>query len=83
MADMNPIQLKLASLTEARTTPPQIGSKVRTTARVGISPRKTAESSTLKKGSCVCVDDRNHMNNNDSVGVSGSLSLTSHSRLHA
>ena len=59
MAEINPIQLKLASLTEARMTPPHMGSRVRTTASEGTSPRKTAESSTLKKGSCGAVGQWN------------------------
>lgn len=51
IAARNPPQLKVASLAEASATPPTIGSREPTTASVGASPKKRAESSTEKKGS--------------------------------
>ena len=60
IAAKNPPQLKVASLAEASATPPTIGTSDPTTASVGASPRKRADSKTEKKGSMalmVCVKE--------------------------
>ena len=60
IAARNPNQLNVASLADASATPPTIGTSDPTTASVGASPRKSADSSTEKNGSIalmVCVKD--------------------------
>lgn len=54
MADRKPPQLKVASVTEAMATPPTMGNSDNTMGTVGLSPRKMADSNTLKKGSSAC-----------------------------
>ena len=51
MAARKPGQLKVTSVTEAAATPPTMGKSDSTMGSVGVSPRKIADSSTLKKGS--------------------------------
>ena len=55
IAAPKPAQLKDASVKDARLTPATIGSRLRTTLSSGFVPRKTAESSTEKKGSSDCT----------------------------
>lgn len=54
MADRKPPQLKVASVTEAMATPPTMGNSDNTMGTVGLSPKKMADSNTLKKGSSAC-----------------------------
>ena len=54
MADRKPAQVKVASVIDAMATPPTMGNKDRTMGTVGESPKNTAESNTLKKGSSAC-----------------------------
>ncbi len=55
MAARKPPQLNVASVAEASATPPTMGSRDRTIGTVGVSPRKSAESNTEKKGSIACT----------------------------
>lgn len=60
MALMKPGQLKEASVSDAPITPPMMGSRVRSTIGLGVSPRKRTEKRTEKRGSralIVCVND--------------------------
>ncbi len=56
MAARKPAQLKVASVADARATPPTTGSSDSTMGMLGDSPRNSALSSTLKKGSMACVN---------------------------
>ena len=51
MADRKPPQLKVASVIDAMATPPTIGNRDNTMGIVGVSPKNTADSKTLKNGS--------------------------------
>ena len=51
----SPHQLKVTSLAEASATPPTTGSSAAKTGALGASPRNSALSSTLKKGSMACA----------------------------
>ena len=54
IAARNPPQLKVASVTDAMATPPTMGNRDKTMGTVGVSPRKAADSATLKNGSSAC-----------------------------
>ncbi len=54
MAARKPGQLNVTSLADASATPPTIGSSDASTAPLGASPRNSALSTTLKKGSIAC-----------------------------
>ena len=56
MADRKPPQLKVASVTDAMATPPTIGNRDNTMGMVGLSPKKIADSKTLKNGSSACSE---------------------------
>lgn len=49
-----PVQLKVASVTDARMTPPTMGSSVSSTGKGGIVPKKNDENMTEKNGSAAC-----------------------------
>ena len=56
IAAKKPPQLNVASVTDAMATPPTMGNRDRTMGIVGVSPRKAADSATLKKGSSACQE---------------------------
>lgn len=60
IAVLKPIQLKEASVNEARATPPTMGTREETIQMEGLSPKNSAESKTVKNGSIaliVCVNE--------------------------
>lgn len=55
MAARKPPQLNVASVADARATPPTIGTRVKRIGTVGVSPKNMAESTTEKNGSIACT----------------------------